>query len=329
MDIRHIDLNLLKTLDALLAGPGVSGAARRLGLSQPATSAALARLRDLLGDPLLVRRGNRMMATPRAEALRPLLRTLLDDVAAMLASGDSFDPATSTRRFRVLANEYATLAVLMPLVERLRRSAPGIDIEILPFARDFEERLASHGCDLVVGDAPSLSPSRHVEMLYRDAFVSLCRHDHPRLGKELSLEQFLAEDHILVASADGAPSGVDRALTALGRSRRVAVRVPHLLVAAATISATDLVGTLPRRLAESCSAAYGLRLFETPLELASFEVGFAWHPRSAADAATRWLKDELRSVAVALRGACAASDRPWPLLANKPGLHADLSETAA
>ncbi|WP_274427422.1 LysR family transcriptional regulator [Chelativorans sp. YIM 93263] len=306
MDIRHIDLNLLKSFDALLAEPSVSGAARRLGLSQPATSAALARLRAMFDDPILVRRGNRMVPTPRAAELRPRVRTLLDDIANTLAMDGAFDPGKSTRRFRLLANEYATLVVLAPFVERLRSLAPGISVQILPFAQDFEERLASHDCDLVISESNSLSASRNVEVLFRDEYVSVCRQKHPRLPNTVTLDAFLEEDHVIVSSQGRMTAVVDKALASIGRTRRVALSLPHFLVASATVSTTDLVATLPRRLAQCCTGSYGLRLFAPPIEVDGFEIGFAWHPRSTADAATSWLKDELRMISASLQRSCQA-----------------------
>lgn len=306
MDIRGIDFNLLKALDALLAEPSVSGAARRQGLSQPAMSAALARLRELLGDPILVRRGNRMVATPRAEQLRLRVRTLLDQIAQTFESDARFDAAASTRRFRILANEYAALVLMVPLMQRIRDVSNGIVLQVLPFDGDFEERLASHDCDLVISELGTLATARRREVLYQDHYVSLCRNDHPRLGGPVTLDDFVAEDHVIVSRLGRVSAVADKALAEIDRTRRVAMTVPHFLVAANVAGSTDLVATLPAKLARCCIGTYGLRHFETPLPLDGFEIGMAWHARSDADGATNWLKQQLREISGALAAACTA-----------------------
>ncbi|MBN9232849.1 MULTISPECIES: LysR family transcriptional regulator [Phyllobacteriaceae] len=310
MDIRGIDLNLLTALDALLAEPSVSGAARRQGLSQPAMSATLARLRELLNDPILVRRGNRMVATPRAEQLRPRVRALLDQIVQTLETEARFEAATSTRRFRILANEYAAAVLMVPLMQRIRDVSAGMVLQVLPFEADFEERLASHDCDLVISEASTLSTARRREVLYQDRYVSLCRDGHPRLGASVTLDAFLDEDHVIVSRVGRMNAVADKALAGIGRARRIAMSVPHFLVAANVAGSTDLVATLPAKLARCCIGAYGLRRFETPVPLDGFEIGMAWHARSDADGATNWLKGELRDLSVQLQAGCAASSEP-------------------
>ncbi|MCL2899682.1 LysR family transcriptional regulator [Brenneria tiliae] len=308
MNINTLDLNLLKALDALLAEPSVSGAAQRLGLSQPATSAALARLRHALGDPLLVRRGNAMVRTARAEELKPRIAELLDEIARTFAPRDAFDPATSTRHLRILANDYATLVVLTPLARRLRERAPGLLLEILPFDRHFEERFAAREADLVVGDGDSLRGYRHAQVLFTEHYLSLVRAGHPRLGQdEVTLDGFLAEDHALVSSRGRVAGVVDKPLAALGRSRRVVLTFPHFLVAPAVVSHTDLVMTVPECIAHSFAESYDLRLFEPPVDAAPFDVAFAWPARSVADPAIRWLRQQLEETATALRQQCQKS----------------------
>lgn len=294
MDIFDIDLNLLKVLDALLAERSVSAAARRLRLSQPASSAALARARRLLGDPLLIRRGNAMIATARGEELRPRIAALLSEISATLEAPGAFDPARSARRFRILASEYAVMTVFAPLAPRIAREAPGVTLELLPFDPRFEERLAAHDADLAVTRADLLTTTRHVERLFSDRFVCLVRRDHPRLGGEISIDDFVAEQHLMVTSVGRARGDVDRALAAAGRRRRVALTVPHYLVAPDILAASDLVLTAPGRIAERFSSTWPLRIFAPPIALGGFELSVAWHPRSAADPGVTWLRAALR-----------------------------------
>ena len=305
MDIKDLDLNLLKALDALLAEPSVSGAAQRLGLSQPATSAALARLRHVLSDPLLVRRGNTMVHTARADELKPRVSALLDEIARTFAPLDAFDPATSTRHFRILANDYATLVMLTPLAACLHQRAPGIVLEILPFDRRFEERFAAREADLAVGDADSLRGYRHTQVLFTEHYLSLVRADHPRLGKgKITLDAFLSEDHALVSNRGRVPGVVDKPLVALGRSRRVVLTFPHFLVAPAVVARTDLVMTVPACIAHGYAESHALRLFEPPVDVAPFDVAFAWPARSVADPAMQWMQQQFEDAAKVLRQDC-------------------------
>lgn len=296
MRIETFDMNLLRVLDALLTARSVSGAARRLGLSQPATSAALARLRAAFGDALLVRQGNRMQPTTLAEELRPRITHVLQDMSAVLSVAGDFDPATTRRRFRISANDYASMVLLAPLAARLRAQAPDATLEIMPLDETADVRLAARECDLVVADRWSLRGIRTIETLFRESFVSVARADHPRLPRRVSLDAFLAERHALISPRGQARGVVDRALEAHGRCRHVVLTIPHYLAAPSIVAHTDLVMTLPRRVADGY-AEYPLRQFPTPIKLKGFDVVMASHARSMAEPSVQWLKELLRSVA--------------------------------
>jgi DNA-binding transcriptional LysR family regulator len=297
VSLASFDLNLLRALDALLVARSVSGAARRLDLSQPATSAALARLREILHDPLLVRSGNRMVATPLAEELQPRLARILEDIGTALSAAAKFDPATTERHFRIGANDYATLALLAPLAQQLRQVAPRATLEILPFDTAQDISLVSRELDLVVADQWSVRSIRDLETLFHESFVSIARADHPRLSRRPTLEEFLAEDHALISTHGVVPGVVDLALEGLTQMRRVALTVPHYLAAPIIVAHTDLVMTLPRRVADCFARVYSLRTFPPPLELEGFDVVMASHPRSVAEPPIQWLKQVVRAVA--------------------------------
>jgi DNA-binding transcriptional LysR family regulator len=304
MNLESFDLNLLRVLDALLVARSVSGAARRLDLSQPATSAALARLRQTLGDPLLVRSGNQMVATPLADELRPRITRVLEDIGSALNAAATFEPATTQRRFCIGANDYAGLVLLVPLAERVRKLAPRATLEILPCDGErttvLEGALASHELDLIVADRWSLRGIRSIERILRESFVSVARADHPRLSRRVTLEEFLAEDHALISPRGVVPGVLDHALEALGRTRRVALTVPHYLVAPLIVAHTDLIITLPRRIAESFARAHHLRTFAPPVRVDGFDVVMAFHPRSVAEPPIQWLEGVMRAVAIEL-----------------------------
>jgi DNA-binding transcriptional LysR family regulator len=289
-------------LDALLVARSVSGAARRLDLSQPATSAALARLRQTLGDPLLVRSGNQMVATPLADELQHRITRVLEDIGLALHTAATFEPATTQRRFRIGANDYAALVLLVPLAERLRKLAPRATLEILPgdsvLNTGLDAALASRELDLIVADRWSLRGIRSTEPILRETFVSVARADHPRLSRRVTLEEFLAEDHALISPRGVVPGVLDHALEALGRTRRVALTVPHYLVAPVIVAHTDLIMTLPRRIGESFARAHHLRTFAPPVTLDGFDVVMAFHPRSVAEPPIQWLEGMMRAVAI-------------------------------
>lgn len=297
MMLEAFDLNLLRALDALLVTRSVSGAARRLNLSQPATSAALARLRDALGDPLLIRKGNSLLATPLAEELRPRVMRIMEDIGDALGISASFDPATTQRRFRIGANDYSTLVLLAPLAQRLRQRAPLATLEILPINAAPDLALANRELDLVVADNHRLRELRELRVLFHEEFVCIARADHPRLSAKPTLEEFLNEDHALLSTRGVSPGAVDAALEPIGRTRRVALTLPHFIVAPFVIAQSDLVMTLPSRVVGCFGNESGLRVFAPPLPVNGFDMVMAWHARSAADPPVQWLKSLLSEIA--------------------------------
>lgn len=294
------DLNLLRVFDALLSTGSVSGAAARLELSQPATSAALARLRSSFGNPLFVRNGNKMVATSLAQELRARVAHILDDVNEALASSARFEPAETSRRFRIGANDYATLILLAPLAKEFKRAAPRATLEIMPLTPNPQNDLDTRELDLLVADRWYARDLRNLEILFHESYVSIARAGHPGLSRKPNLEEFLSADHALISAYGSTPGTVDHALGKLGRTRRIALTVPHYLVAPNIVAQSDLVMTLPSRILGQYVEKRGLRMFAPPLALDGFEVVMASHARSNADAAVNWLKGVVRNVAKAL-----------------------------
>jgi DNA-binding transcriptional LysR family regulator len=291
------DLNLLRVFDALLISGSVSAAASRLNLSQPATSAALARLRKSFGDPLFVRNGNRMVATSLAQELRPRVAHILQEIGEALSSSAHFTAATTSRRFRIGANDYATLILLAPLAQRFQREAPRATLEIMPLTATPQTGLDTRELDLVIADRWYARDIRDLETLFHETYVSVARANHPRLSRKPSLEEFLSADHALISSYGSIPGVVDHALESMGRTRRIALTVPHYVVAPSVVSQTDLIMTLPSRMVTHGLDARGLRIFEPPITLDGFDVVMASHVRSSTDAAIQWLKQIVRVVA--------------------------------
>ena len=298
-----IDLNLVVALDALLDERHVTRAAARLGITQPAASHALARLRALLGDPLLVRgaRGA-MMPTPRAEQLAPAVRKVLVELAGALR-GEVFEPATARHTFRIGAGDYAELVLLPRLIERLGRIAPGIDVWVHTFLGHGDAELGTGALDVVLG--PPRGNARpagtYEKVLFDESFTCIVRAGHPLAGSRMTLARYCAASHLLVAPRGLPGSFVDDALAAVGRVRRVALAVPHFLVVPYIIAGSDLVATLATRLAAQFAEGFGLVTMPPPLALPRFEIALAWHERSHHDAPHRWLREQLLAVASEVR----------------------------
>ncbi len=302
--LEGLDLNLLVALRALLTERHVTRAAARVGLSQPAMSHALSRLRELLGDPLLVRTPAGMKPTPRAEALTAPLERALEDIGRMLASPAPFDPRLSTRKFRIASNDYMELVLFPRLLRRLWAEAPNVDVRIINLGADANQDLAEGRIDLAMGVVAQFGnpePPRGIRSrdIISDRFVCVVREDHPVVKKRLSLEDFVALPHALVAPRGEGGSIVDSALGRLGMKRRVAVEIPHFLVAPHVVRETDLLLTLAERVARSLAPLLGLRQIPPPLELPGFTMAMVWHERQHVDAAHVWLRDLIAAVAKA------------------------------
>lgn len=292
------DLALLPALDVLLTEVNVTRAAQRLGISQPALSAKLGRLRDLIGDPLLVPSGNGrgMVLTPRATLLRVQVREALAGVGAALGTAPVFDPATSRATLRVVATDNAaalTLAVL--LADLAANKAHGLRVALLrPDGRSIAERLESGDADLAIAaDAPLPGGGQlRRRPVLQDRFATAQRKGHPRGTGPLDLEAFCAADHLLVSGEDGGFSGtVDHALTELGLSRRVVLSVHSYTLAPLITTLSDLLVTLPHGLLEHHGDR--LDLFEPPIALDPFSLVVLWHDRTHDDPANRWVRERL------------------------------------
>ncbi|MGK7875594.1 MAG: LysR family transcriptional regulator [Xenococcaceae cyanobacterium] len=296
MDLRAFDLNLLVVLHTLLLERSVSKTAERLHLSQPATSAALNRLRTALNDPILVRDGLRMVPTPRAEQLAEPVQAILAEIEQTLAAPKPFDPSTIGRRFRIATNDYGAFILVPQLMNRLQAIAPGIDIEIWEIAQDVEASLRQGEVDLVVADAWALRHCKCTETLFPETFTCLVRQNHPRIQTQLTLEHYLKENHALVSARGRVTGNVDIALAQQELQRHVRVTLPHILAIPAVIASTDLIVTLATRIANRLATDYALKTFPPPIALDGFDIGMAWQNCMANDPAIQWLRGELMSI---------------------------------
>jgi DNA-binding transcriptional LysR family regulator len=300
--VASLDLSLLAPLDALLQEGSVSGAARRMGLSTPAMSHALARLRTRLEDPVLVRAGRGMVLTPRAEALKAPVRALVAGARQVLAPERAFDAASLARSFVVLATDYVLAVLGQALDDRLRAEAPGVSLRFVPNGPDDAARLRDGGADLAIGIYGDLPQEMRTRPLLTDRFVCVVRQDHPEVGRRLTLEQLVRIPHVQVAPR-GQPGGyLDDVLRERGLARRVARAVPWFVTALQLAARTDHLLIAPERVARQLGPGLGLRLLEVPLELRPYALSLVWHPRFDGDAGHRFLREQLARAAGAVAG---------------------------
>jgi len=292
VNLATIDLNLLTALEALLDERSVTRAAGRVGVSQPAMSHALGRLRALFDDRLLVRETGGTRLTPRAEALIEPLRRVTDGARALMRR-PTFTPEGATNTFRVAISDQHAAFLLPPLVRRATREAPGVTFDIGPTGADTRERLADGRLDLAITVATTGPDDDAFQqrILCRDRFVSVARHGHPELVEPLTPERFAAIPHVLVSVTGRTEGVVDRELAKLGLKRRVALRTRDFLSAAAVVVESDLIATLPAKFAFARFADGSARIVDPPISLPEFDVATLWHTRLRDDPAHIWLRD--------------------------------------
>lgn len=290
------DLNLLAVLDILLEERSVTRAAERLGVSAPSASRALGRLRQVTGDPLLVRAGRDLVPTARALELHEDVHRLVEDAAALLRPA-TLDLATLERRFTVRANDGFVGAFASTFLARLRAEAPRVELRFAPEGESDDDALREGRIDLDIGALREMGPEVRIQTVFRDHFVGMARADHPIFDAPITPERFCRYDHISASRRGRALGPVDKALADLGMKRRVILTVPFPKTALAALPGSDLVASVPdhvRRSADAMGAR--LRAFDLPLTLEPVVVGQAWHPRFDKDAGHQFLRQAVREV---------------------------------
>jgi DNA-binding transcriptional LysR family regulator len=290
MNLSSLDLNLLVALDALLAEGHVGHAAKRIGLSQPATSHALHRLREITGDPLLVRAGARMQLTPRAEGLRAPLAEALHQVRSLFVE-DRFDPATSARRFALMMPDHVVDLVMPPLLERIGAAAPEIRLDVTPWkGPSVLNADLARSVDLVIACVDEGFSGFHRQRLFADTEAVTVRRGHPLGARLKRMETFLDAAHVAVIGRGQREDPMDTWLREKGIRRRIALAVPGYLQALHVVARTDLVAFVPRRLIEALADALSLIVVLPPIDPGTYEE-FLFHPlRASADPGSIWLR---------------------------------------
>lgn len=291
MHISRIDLNLFVVLDTIYAEGNITRAAKALSLTQPAVSHALARLRELLGDPLFIRQGSSMLPTPMTRSLIGPVRQALQTLEVSVKHGNQFDPASSRRSFNLGLTGLLEARLLPPLMQLLQAQAPMVAINSVRVERrQLASELAAGTLDIAVDVLLQRPAEIHSTPLSRDALVVIARQDHPALQNGLDLETYLAQSHILVSSRRTGPGIEDVELARMGRQRQIGLRCQHYHAACHVVSASDLLTTMPEHYAQIANLNLPNRVYPLPLPTPTLDVYLYWHENAELDPANRWLR---------------------------------------
>jgi len=297
----ELDLNLLLVFDALMRDGNLTRAGYRFGLSQPAMSHALAKLRKRTGDALFVRVPHGMDPTPYALEIAPMVDEALRLLRGAMEGVRNFDPSTCERTFQILMSDIGELQYLPMLMARLAEVAPQANIRVLQMPREsYQEAFLTGEADLAIGFLPALKAGFYQQRLFEDSYVCLVRSDHPRIRRKITMAQFTQESHVLIEPAGSRFSTatpqtstttlIERYLADRGLSRRIALRVPHFMVVPEIVKTTNLIASVPSALKSYLGSMPHIRMLPLPFEVPRFEVKQFWHQRNHNDVANRWLR---------------------------------------
>ncbi|GGD06379.1 LysR family transcriptional regulator [Aquisalinus flavus] len=297
--LESLDLNLLMALHWLLTERSVTDAARRLSLSQPATSRALARLRELFGDPLLVKSGRAMLPTPKAERLQPAVARMIESLRDVMRANEEFDPATQKGRVRIASFDYIGVIISHAWIQAIKPRAPALELDIVDLSYASARELVSGQIDLVImpdmrlaRNRPRVDFDQFVQKpIFSDRFMSCVRKSHPLSERKVTLEGYLRYEHALI-NPEGKEKGVvDEVLAENGDTRHIAYRTAGFLIALATVMNTDAILTAPSALFSVLPDKF--YCFEPPVPLPPIAMNGAWHPNWTHDPRHKWLRDGL------------------------------------
>lgn len=294
MNLRSLDLNLLLVFDAIYGERSISKAAAKLHLSQPTVSNALARLRDRLQDPLFERNAQGMLPTPKAKRLAEPIRQALTTLERGLRGDDTFDYAHTDREFVIGVEDYGEAVILPGFIRWLAEAAPQLRIRIrAASAAQLKVELREGTVDLALDYFALPDTAFRNKCVLTETLMSLSRRDHPLLGERMTLELYLALRHVMLGGPSNARPMIDLALAKRGLQRRIAVMVPHFIAMPVMVQHTDMICTLPRRMAQLYADNFRLRSHAVPLHLPQFPVYLIWHESVESDAGHQWFRNHL------------------------------------
>ena len=299
MRFRGLDLNLLAVFQGLMQTHSVSETARQMHLSQPAMSAALSRLRDYFGDPLLVSHGKRMYPTAFAESLSPLVRECLGGIETLLATSASFNPQSSQRLFKVIASDYVVAAVIAPLLARLAVEAPTVTVQLMSPGEQSTSLIAAGKADLMISPREFLSQDHPSELLFEEQHVVAGWRGNDLLSTPLDEKRFLAAGHVAIAiGALSNAAFADRQLTLMGKHRRIEVYASSFTTVPWLLVGTQRLAIMHERLALAAARMFPIVYQPLPFPFPVMEELVQFHQTRAADEGLRWLRSQLRAAAI-------------------------------
>lgn len=298
-ELRNFDLNLLVAFRYLMEERSVSRAAQKMFISQSAMSHVLQRLRQQLDDPVLVKTPQGMKPTQRALALVEPIGAILSEVEQVIRASKEFSPATTQRRFTIATNDYVEFCLLPPLMASVSRQAPNIEIHLVQTQGTLRAVADTAEVDLVIGFDVIFDqlPYVHGERLYTDRIVSLVRQDHPEFtGDDISLEQFTSAKHMLMSRREAGTGIIDDWLESRGLARKVSLVVPNFLSAPWIVANSDLVFSLPLRIAEHFVRLAPLKILPIPIDFPTYDLLMVWHSLQDKEPAHAWLRQEILDI---------------------------------
>ncbi|MDB5806133.1 MAG: transcriptional regulator, LysR family [Betaproteobacteria bacterium] len=308
MNLNGLDLNLLVALDALLEEQSVTRAGERLHLSQSAMSGALARLREHFGDPLLAPLGRKLKRSALGDALVAPVRAILMQITAVFEAGPVFDPASSSRCFKVMASDYGSTVLVSEFLRRIKDRAPRVGVEVIPFADSPAQSLEEGDLDALIISREFLSPNHPSELLFTDTFACVAWDGNPNIGKRIAIAQFLDSGHVVVKyGKHGIAHIEERFFQRAGYKRRVEVTVTSFSAVPRFIVGTYRIAMMHKRLATLYAQTMPLRVLPPPINTPVLEQSMQWHAYRNDDPGGAWFREELRQAARALPGATLAT----------------------
>ena len=290
--LRQLDLNLLVALDVLITEASVTKAASKLKMSQSSMSHALKRLRIVLNDEILIRTSQKMEVTPYAKEISTRVRQILTEIQSTLLEKETFDPAQSKEDFRIAISDYIEATLGINLLQNLVSQAPNMRVRVCNLNKEQAmNALDSDRIDLIIDANLPLKPWHAYENLYEEEFVCVVKSDSPLT--ELSVEEYIKRPHILVSMRDDFQGQGDDILEKQQQSRKVVWSTPHFMPIPFLLLNSDCVALLPRRIAQNCALAMGLKILPPPIEITGFTVYMVWHQRNTNRLSHKWLRDQL------------------------------------
>lgn len=291
MDLKNIDLNLLIVFQQLFRDRQVTKAAESLDLSQPAVSSALNRMRRLLGDELFYRSCSGMQPTPYAEQLAEPISEALAMIQQTLIRRSTFDPATSSRRFIIAMTDIGEIYFLPSLIGSIAKTAPGVTISTVRNNKvNLKEEMAEGKVDLAIGLLPDLKSDFYQRRLFRQSYCCLFRKGHPLDGKSFGLEEFSNAEHVVVISAGTGHGKTDELMENSTIRRNVRLRVPHFVALPYILKETNLIATVPDKIAERLASSFPLSYVPHPITLPEIQINIFWHTKYHQEEGSKWLR---------------------------------------